>query len=140
MTRRILFTVLAGSCLHGDDEQQIWDLFTDMAAALSAGNAGEFLSSFNHAMAGYDNLETDVTALLVENEVRSSIELVRDEGDSTARVVELDWAMQIVDMQDARSVTPRRDRVRCQVVKQSKKWRITSLTPLTFFAPPRRTR
>jgi hypothetical protein len=111
-----------------------------MAAALSASDAGEFLDAFNHAMPGYGSLETDVTALLLENEVRSSIELISNEGDSTARVVELDWSMQIVDRQDAGGVTQRRDRVRCQLVKQSKKWRITSLAPLTFFAPPKPTR
>jgi hypothetical protein len=140
MTRRVLLVVFAGSCLQGDDEQQVWDLFTNMAAALSAGNAEEFLDAFNHAMPGYESLEADVNALLLQNEVRSSIELISNEGDSTARVVELDWSMQIVDMQDAGSVTQRRDRVRFQLVKQSKKWRITSLGPLSFFAPPKPTR
>ena len=126
--------------MQGDDEQEIWDLFTGMAAALSAGNAEEFLGAFNHAMPGYDSLETEVTALLLENEVRSSIELISNDGDSTARAVALDWSMQIVDMQDAGSVTQRRDPVRCQLVKQKKKWRITSLAPLNFFAPPKATR
>ena len=140
MTRRVLFAVVAGSCLHGDDQQQVWDLFTNMAAALSAGNAEEFLDAFNHAMADYESLEADVNALLLQNEVRSSIEQISNEGDSTARVVELDWSMQIVDMQDAGSVTQRRDRVRFQLVKQSKKWRITSLAPLSFFTPPKPTR
>ena len=137
MTRRVLFAVIAGSCLHADEEQQIWDLFTGMAAALSAGNADEFLEPFNRAMPGYDSLEADVTALLLENEVRSSIEMISDDGDSTARVVELDWSMQIKDMQDAGAVTQRRERVRFQLVKQKKKWRITSLAPLTFFVPPK---
>lgn len=140
MTRRVFLAAFAGSCLYGDDAQQIWDLFTNMAAALSAGSAGEFLDAFNHAMPGYGSLETDVNALLLENEVRSSIELISDEGDTTARVVNLDWSMQIVDMQDAGSVTQRRDRVRFQLVKQSKKWRITSLEPLNYFAPPKVTR
>ena len=50
--------------------------------------------------------------------------------------VELDWFLQIVEKQDTASVARRRQTVRCRLVKEKKKWRITALEPLAFFAPP----
>jgi len=89
-------------------------------------------------MPGYEALRAGVTALLSEAEVQSSIELVDDEGDDRNRTVELDWLVHIVDRQDGALAERRQQRVKCRVQKSGKKWRIASLEPLQFFAPPRR--
>ena len=137
MTRRALLATLAASRLRADDAQQVWDLFTQLAAALSAGNPGEFMQYFDRAMPGYETLRADVSGLLLGYEVHSSIELLNDEGTGAARMVELDWFLQIVERLDTAGTTRRRERVRCRLAKQGKKWRITALDPLTFFAPPK---
>ena len=137
MTRRTLLLVPLATCLRADSAQQVWDLFTSMASALSAGDAAAFLNAFDPAMPGYEALRAGVTALLREAEVQSSIELVEEEGDDGNRAVELDWLVHIVDRQDGAVAERRRERVKCRVEKSGKKWRIASLEPLQFFAPPR---
>ena len=136
MTRRALLLVPLAARLRADSAQQVWDLFTSMASALSAGDAAAFLNAFNPAMPGYEALRAGVTALLSEAEVQSSIELVEDQGDDRSRTVELDWLGHIVDRQDGALAERRQQRVKCRVQKSGKKWRVESLDPLQFFAPP----
>jgi hypothetical protein len=138
MTRRALLLVPFAARLGADSAQEVWDLFTSMAAALSEANAGAFLNAFDPAMPGFEALRAGVTALLREAEVQSSIELVEEEGDDRSRAVELDWLVHIVGRQDGAVVERRRERVKCRVEKSGRKWRIASLEPLQFFAPPRR--
>ena len=138
MTRRAMLLVPFAARLRADSAQQVWDLFTSMAAALSAGDASAFLSAFDAAMPGYEALRAGVTALLREAEVQSSIELVEETGDDGSRAVELDWLVHIVDRQDGAVAERRRQRVKCRVEKSGRKWRIASLEPLEFFAAPRR--
>ncbi len=137
MTRRALLLAGAAWTLQADDAQQVWDLLTEMAAALSDNKAEEFLRPFDRAMHGYNDLRQNIEALLLTYEVHSSIELLDEKGDSTTQTVELDWFLQLVEKQDPGGVTRRREPVRCTLVKQGKKWRITSLQPLSFFAPPK---
>jgi hypothetical protein len=137
MTRRwLLFGVIAIP-LFADDTEQVWQLFTQLASALSEGNAIEFMKGFDRAMVGYENLEANVTALLQQAQVQGSVELLRENGDDIARTVELDWFIEIVQQQDAGGSTRRRERISCRLVKRKKQWRIVSLQPLEFFTPPR---
>jgi hypothetical protein len=138
MTRRALLLVPFAACLRADSAEQVWDLFASLAAALSEANASAFMSAFDPAMPGYEALRAGVTALLREAEVQSSIELVEDQGDDSSRAVELDWLVHIVGRQDGAVAERRRERVKCRVEKSGKKWRVASLDPLQFFAPPRR--
>ena len=137
MTRRALLLVPLATRLRADSAQQVWDLFTSMASALSAGDAAAFLNAFNPAMPGYEALRTGVTALLREAEVQSSIEVVEEQGDDRSRAVELDWLVHIVDRQDGAVAERRRERVKCRLEKSGKNWRIAALEPLQFFSPPR---
>ena len=137
MTRRSLLFVAMAFPLRGDDAEQVWELFTELAAFLSEGNAGEFMKWFDRSMTGYESLHANVAGLLEQAEVQSSIELLGNEGNGAARTVELDWFMQIVLQQDAAGSTRRRERIRCRLVKQNKQWRIVALDPQEFFAPPK---
>jgi len=138
MTRRALLLVAFAVRLRADSAQQVWDLLTSMAAALSAGDAGAFLNAFDPAMPGYEGLRAGVTALLREAQVQSSIELVEEQGDDASRAVELDWLVHVVNRQDGAVAERRQERVKCRVEKSGRKWRVASLEPLQFFAPPRR--
>jgi hypothetical protein len=136
MTRRALILAATACALRADDTSDVWELFSTMASALADNKPDEFMNAFDRKMPGYQNLQTDIYALLETYEIHTSIELVNEDGDSAARVAELDWYLQIVEKQDTAGVTRRRELVRCRLMKQKKKWRITSLEPLSFFAPP----
>jgi len=136
MTRRALILAAASSVLRADDAGDVWDLFSVMASALSDNKPDEFMNAFNHGMPGLEDLRTNIFDLLQAYDIHSSIELLNEDGDNLARMVQLDWFLQIVEKQDTAGVTRRREIVRCRLIKQKKKWRITSLEPLSFFAPP----
>lgn len=133
MTRRGLLLAATAWTLRADEAQDIWDLFTEMAAALSDAKAAEFMKAFSRDMPGYDALRRDVEALLDSYELHSSIELVNEEGDAAVQTVELDWFLEIVEKQDTAGVTRRREQVHCRLIKQKKKWLITSFEPLSLF-------
>ena len=136
MNRRALLIACAVWPLRADDAQKVWDLFTQMAADLSDDKPEEFLSAFHPSTPGLETLRADVTGILRQSEVHSSIELLSETGDNVARSVELDWFLQIVEKLDTAAVTRRRERVRCRLIQQKKKWTITSFEPVNFFAPP----
>jgi hypothetical protein len=147
MTRRRLLWVCGavagaavwrgGAVLRADEAQDVWSVLTDAASALSEGSAMRFLALFDRSMPDYRMLEANITALVNQDRVQSSIELLSDEGDSTTRMVELDWFLQVVEQQDTAGLIRRRERVRCRLAKRGKKWLITSIEPLAFFAPLR---
>ena len=139
MRRRAFLIAASAWALRADDAADVWELFTDMAAALGNSQADEFMRAFDRNMPGYADLEMNVSALLLAYDVHSSIELLNEDGDSIARKVELDWFLQIVEKQDTAGVTRRREAVRCRLVKEKKKWRINSCEPLSLFAPPKST-
>src|SRR6516164_617121 len=80
-----------GALLRADEVEDVWNVLTEAASALSEGNAKSFLALFDRSMPEYATLEGNVTALLNQDQVQSSIELLSEEGDRTTRMVELDW-------------------------------------------------
>lgn len=135
ISRRACLFAAAALALRADDESDVWDLLTSEASALSEGNAITFMAGFDRSMPGYQTLETNIKALLNDAQVQSSIELLTQEETNGTRMVKLDWFLQIVEQQDSLGLTRRREVVQCRLAKQKKKWRITSIEPLSFFAP-----
>lgn len=142
MTRRRVTLTLATAAFAGpvcaDDASDIWDLLTQAAAALSDGNAAEFMQAFDRSMPGYEMLASNISGLLGEYEVQSSIELLSEEGSGSTQTVELDWYLELIEQVDETNLTRRRERITCRLMKMGKKWKIVSLEPIAFFAPPQR--
>jgi hypothetical protein len=136
MTRRGLLVAFAALPLCADEAQQVSNVLSGLATALSEGDAVAFMNAFDPSMPGYQELENNILGLFAQYQVSSSIDLVSDMGDEQMRTVEADWLLQIVEQQDTQAVTQRRELVRCQLVKRKKTWRIVSFTPMGFFAPP----
>jgi hypothetical protein len=137
MTRRaLIFGVLAAS-LRADSADDVWELLSSLATDLSAGNPVEFLRAFDPAMPGYEGLRANVTSLLAQGDVQSSIEVESNEGDDRRRTVEADWLLRITGQAEVSGWVNRQERVKVGFEKQGKRWRVVSIEPLTFFAPPR---
>jgi hypothetical protein len=137
MTRRGLFLIAAAArLLRADEAQDIRDFFGQLLSALSEGNADQFLKSFDRSMPGYGMLAVNVEALLAQANVQSSVEVLSDEGTDSSRMLELDWVLQVVQVQAAGGATERRERVHCTLTRKGNKRRITRMEPLSLFAPP----
>lgn len=134
MRRRSVLALLTAP-LFADAQQQVSDFFASLASALAEGNAIAFLKAFDSSMADYQKLQSNITALISQCEVQSSIDVLVDEGDDQRRSVELDWFLQIRSKQDTGPLVRRRERVKCRLGRVKKKWRAVSLEPVSFFAP-----
>jgi len=134
--RAFLLAGLASAASPGPAEE-MRTLVSRLAAALSEGNASAFLKVFDRSMKDYSRLERQVTALVAQNDVTSSIEFLTDEGDDRVRRVELDWFLEIRTRQDTGVFARRRQVVKCRVERRQKgRWTIVSLEPVEFFNAP----
>lgn len=112
------------------------EIATDLAAALSRGDAIGFLSRFDRSMPGYARFRDLIEALLNQNEVGSSVEVLKDEGGGDRRTLELDWILEIAGKQPDSPGGRRHETVHCTLERKGRRWLITSIEPASFFAPP----
>src|SRR6202140_3342430 len=124
MTRRMLLLFLPfAACRGADPAQEVWELLTQVASALSERNPAAFLGAFDPAMPGYEKLREHVTALLRNAEVQSAIELESDEGNGQSRTVELTWLLRIRPEPEATASTRREQKGKCRGEKAGRKGR-----------------
>jgi len=135
ITRRAWLIALAAPLL-ADTRQDILDLFTAMASALSEGNGLVFLDHVDHSMPNYQKLEQNVLALVAQNEILSSLDVLKQDGTDEEQDVELDWFLQIRSREENGPLERRRQSVKCRLMRTKKKWKVTSLEPVSFFVPP----
>jgi hypothetical protein len=120
-----------------DVHQDIVDLFASMTAALTADppNAAGFMAPFDRTMESYDQLKGYLQGLVRDWDVASSIDFLKDEGDGAKRSVDLDWYMNLTNKLPDGPAQQRRDIIHCVLLKEGKKWRIVSISPMAFFHP-----
>jgi len=135
IARRAFLAVLAAPLLAGTD-QQVLDLFTALASALSEGNGIVFLDQVDHSMAEFERLQRDIVALVAQNEIVAAIDVIEDKGDDQTRTVQVDWLLQIRSREETGPLVRRRELVKCRLERIKKKWKVASLDPISLFAPP----
>ncbi len=135
MLRRALL-LLASTLVLADTRQELIDVFGAMASALSEGNPAVFLRAVDPSMPGYARFAGAVRALAAQNDVSSSIEIGKQEGDGRVQTVELDWLLEIRGKEQSHLFVRRQTTVKCRLERRGGKWRVVSLEPASFFAPP----
>ena len=95
-----------------------------------------FLDHVDHSMPDYEKLERSILALAAQNELVAAIDVLEDEGDEQTRAVQVDWLLQIRSREETGTLVRRREIVKCRLERVKKKWRVASLDPVSFFAPP----
>ena len=133
--RRAFLAVLAAPLLAAT-EQEVLDLFTALASALSEGNGLAFLDHVDHSMPDFEKLQRDIVALVEQNEVVAAIDVIEDKGDDQTRAVQVDWLLQIRSREETGTLVRRREIVKCRLQRTKKKWRVASFDPISFFALP----
>jgi hypothetical protein len=139
MQRRTFLLAMSGAAgaYAADAQQQVFDLFTKIAGALSDNDAAVLVEAVDPEMPQFQEFRRDVTALTALADLTNSIEVLSDKGDDTHRAEELDWFLEIVGKTDSRTVERRREVVKFRLERKGKKWKIVSIDPLHFFAPPK---
>ncbi|HUE21523.1 MAG TPA: hypothetical protein VMQ86_07575 [Bryobacteraceae bacterium] len=147
MRRRLFLLTMGGAAssaiggvARADAPQQIFDLFAKIASALSDDDPAMFLEAVDPEMPNFQDFRRDLVALTDLASVTNSIEVLSDTGDETHRAEELDWFLEIVGNSDPHPVERRREVVKFRLERKGnkgKKWKIVSIDPLHFFAPPK---
>ncbi len=135
IVRSALFLVLAAAA-YADSHDDVIEVFTSMANALTTTNSGEFMKPIDPDMAGYDTLKTNVEALVKQADIVSSIEPLQDSGGASKWVIDLDWLLEIRSLVQDGPVVRRRQILHCELEKKKGHWKIVAMKQLEFFAPP----
>jgi len=144
ISRRALLAALAGApaLAAADARDAFSDVLSDMTSAL-AGNetyniggaafdpvaaAGMFMSHLDKSFPGREQLRANLESLLSTAVVTSSIEFVKvQEGEA-----DVDWYMLFRSRSDGSEIERRRKVLN---IHMNAKKKITSMTPIDFFAP-----
>ncbi len=108
---------------------------TDTRAGVSRGNVAKFMDAVSKDLPDYDTLKNNVTALVNEGEISSSIDPIAEDGNDQKRTIDLDWAMEVRSLEQDGPIVQRRQVVHCELRRQNKHWKIVALKPIDFFAP-----
>jgi hypothetical protein len=135
MARLLILFLLMRLPLWGDAEQDITDVVSTLASALSGNNPELFLRTLDHSMAGYREIEHAVNSLESASLVSCSIDLIANSGSATAQQADLDWYMVLSSKQDDNLIERRRTKVTIKMEKRGKKWVVTAFSPVSIFDP-----
>ena len=92
---------------------------------------------FDKQMEGYATLRNNIGALMAQDVISTSVDVQDNQGDEQHRTVEVSWYINIISQQPLGPSVRRQEKVICGLERRKRKWIITSLKPLSFFAPPR---
>ena len=133
-----LFPLLLASLARAEENVPVRELFAEIATDLSQSDSSAFISHFDSKMSGYDRLYELIRALCNQDDVGSAIDILKDAGDDHQRAVELDWTLEIsVGKETDSPVERRQEKVHCKLERHKKRWVVTALEPIAFFAPPK---
>lgn len=135
MIGRLLFLfLLVWAPLWADAEQDVTDVVSTLATALSDNNPALFFKTLDHDMANYKELQREIGALTRDTLISCSIDLIENHGSSTEQQADLDWYMVLRSQEDENIIERRRTRVTIKIEKRGKKWIVTSFSPISIFA------
>ncbi len=131
-----ILACVAFTCLIADTHDEIVDVISNLANALSTVNTPKFMDAIDKSMPDYDKLKNDVSALMNQTEITSSVEIITEDGDDAKRSVDLDWYLEIRSLAPDGPIERRREHIHCELLRKDKKhWKIVLLKPQNFFAP-----
>ncbi len=136
IVRNLAILAAAGAALVlADPHAEIVDRIASMTSALSNDNTPGFMAPIDKNMPGRDTLEGYISSMILEAEVSSAVDPLSDEGNDVKRTVELDWTLHLKSRQPAGPSVDREQTIHVEFVKEKKKWKIVSISPLDFFKP-----
>jgi hypothetical protein len=135
MTRLLTALLLISTTVFADAEQDITEVVSDLATALSENRPEQFLKMLDRNMPVYQQIERQLTGLATDTDIGCTIELIGNTGSGTAQRADLDWYMVLRSRQDQNLIERRRTKVTVEIEKRGKKWFVTAFSPVTLFAP-----
>ena len=111
------------------------DTVTAMAGSLADAEAIEFFNSISRSLPDREVLMRDVRALEEEFEISSSVEVISLSETDGVAALDLDWYLTLKPRAGTGDLQRRRERLKVEMRREGRTWRVTALQPLSFFAP-----
>jgi hypothetical protein len=134
IVRSAALVCIAAAFAFADAHDDVIEVVTSMAGALIDVNVPKFMAAFSKDLPDYGTLEDNVTSLVRQAEVSSSITPLNEDGDDQMRKIDLDWVLDVRSLEQDGPIVHRRAVVQCELRKEKKQWKIVALKPLNFFA------
>jgi hypothetical protein len=117
-----------------EDETPL-DRLAKLATYLSENSVTEALACFDSGMQDYATVAADIGALGAQTDVLCAIDVVSEQGAGEERSLDTDWFVELRSQADGGPVERRRERVALTMKRQSSKWKITSMKPVSILSP-----
>lgn len=131
----LLTLVCAGLLLAADPFEDAFSSVNAVADSLTQQNPADFLARFQLPEKDQSELRGNVTALIAQAEVSSSIEVITHEGDEQVQKLEVDWIVSIRSRVEGGASTQRREVARMELRKVKGHWVIVKFQPIPMFRP-----
>jgi hypothetical protein len=135
--RSAALVCIAAAFACADAHDDVIEVVTSMAGALTEVNVPKFMEVISKDFPDYETLENNVTGLVNQAEVSSSIQPLTEDGDEHTRKMDLDWALEVRSLLQDGPIVQRREVIHCELRRDKKHWKIVALKPMDFFAPPK---
>lgn len=112
------------------------DLLANLASALSEGNQVRFMGYVDKSTRGYQDLQNNVGALIAQNDVSASLDVLSESGDDDRVEALVDWFLQVTSKDGTEHLVRRRQRVKVTEIKTGSGWKIAAIDPLSILDPP----
>jgi hypothetical protein len=108
----------------------------ELSLALQDGSAAQFLARIDRRRCpDYGELEDNVVALLAQAEIASSAGVIEQKKNGEAYEFKVDWLLQLRPAGGPGPVQRRQGTVSCRIELAGKKWKVTAISPVSFFSP-----
>jgi hypothetical protein len=111
------------------------DVLANAASALSEGNEVRFMGFIDKSMPGYEDLESNVSALTAQNDVSASLDVLSESGEGDKVEALVDWFLQMTSKDGTEHLTRRRQRVKVIEIKTKSGWKISRIDPISILGP-----
>jgi hypothetical protein len=126
-----LLVLLAARLLSAQPQ----DVIAQLASALGGNDSVNALAVFDSNMPGYSALEDSIGALAAQADIVCAIDVLDEKDEGAAKVLEVDWYMDLVSKSPSGPAQRRRERVVLRMILLHGKWRINAISPVNILAP-----
>ncbi len=130
------FTIIAVlSCtLRADQAQDVRARFSQIATALTAGNAAEAMIPFDKSYPDYARLSGYLTGMTGAFQVENEVSVTNEEDTLTESKVSIDWSLTLTDL-GSNATIQRTAVITAKLVRKDREWKIVRFAPIGIFNP-----
>jgi hypothetical protein len=128
-----LLLLAAAAPLWADQSTDVRAQISQIATALTTGNAADAMTPFDKSFSDYERLRRFFQGLNAF-QVNSEVDVVDEQDTETATTLTVNWTLTLTDLSS--NFTERRNGdINVRLIRKDKKWKIVEFSPIDLFDP-----